>query len=154
MMMYTLVSRSPVWEARARALCQACSALAKFAGEDPVVQALLALATGAANGLAETNDLFSGGSVALVPGVDAFRMDYGDHLTMFLLVSLLAGRDAVLARTAEVIQLNLKQAEPGLRLTDLCTTLRCEAEFRTGLLFFRPRGSRDAVIRRRLVLAY
>ncbi len=102
----------------------------------PLYRLIYALTRGFIRSVVDTSRLLMGKDIAICPslenGSEAFRINYTDHLRIFLLMQ---PEREKLANMRQLMQVNIMQHNPGFKLADCNTVLHGIAEARLNLWF-------------------
>ncbi len=110
----------------------------------PVLRLVYAIANGMVSAGTDCYELYRGGSVDICPSLKGsfIKLNYSDHLRVFLLLQAAKNRDGQLNRVRQLIQVNCKRPDtgyvlqnPNFKLSDYSTSIHCRAVVKINLWF-------------------
>lgn len=101
----------------------------------PVFRLLYSIGEGLIQACSDTCKLFGGQRIAVCPSVQSIKVNYPDHLRIYLLLQSISGEKSLLDSIRQLIYVNIRQSNPDFNLSRCSTLIHCAADVRINLWF-------------------
>jgi len=108
---------------------------AKSANPEPQTRLIFALGKALIRSCVDMQKLYKGQNIELCPSVKSLKLNYADHLRLFLLIQSLPNQDGQLNNIKQLYQVNIKQHVPDFELKNYNTVIHGTAKVSINLWF-------------------